>query len=293
MPHADFSEQNDPWDSFARELGAENEPLDEIAEAPTEEPAEDVGQEPVEVAAEEPAEEVAEEVAEEAGAEPEEGSVSWNFLAEELGIKDAGTEPVAAATPADEIFSDYTPTYIEPDSEDGPPANDDTEEEDAVDEFGQGLDGEDEQEPARRPRRRGRRRSGRGRSTRETPTDDSGGDSAEPTGAADDGTEENDAEGEEKPSRRRRSRRRGKRGGKERADGNDAEASEVPSEDSAESPEGDSDGAAKEGSKHRKIPTWGEAISVVVDANMTTRSKQPASKPAKGRRRKSKSKPKR
>ena len=45
MPHADFSEQNDPWDSFARELGAENEPLDEIAEAPTEEPAEDVGQE--------------------------------------------------------------------------------------------------------------------------------------------------------------------------------------------------------------------------------------------------------
>ena len=76
-------------------------------------------------------------------------------------------------------------------------------------------------------------------------------------------------------------------------DGNDAEASEVPSEDSAESPEGDSDGAAKEGSKHRKIPTWGEAISVVVDANMTTRSKQPASKPAKGRRRKSKSKPKR
>ena len=36
---------------------------------------------------------------------------------------------------------------------------------------------------------------------------------------------------------------------------------------------------SKEPSKHRKIPTWGEAISVVVDANIEAHAKKPANKP--------------
>ena len=113
-------------------------------------------------------------------------------------------------------------------------------------------------------------------------------------------SEEQEAEAEEKPNRRRRSRRRGRRGGKDRPDdkeegsadstaGEDGDAvsddGEVAEEEATDKP--------REGGKHRKIPTWGEAISVVVDANMSSRAKQPASKPTKGRRGRSKSKPKR
>ena len=97
---------------------------------------------------------------------------------------------------------------------------------------------------------------------------------------------------DEKPAKRRRSRRRGKRGGKERtenveavAGGDEADFGEDSEEDQAEE--------SKDASKHRKIPTWGEAIAVVVNANIESRGQAGSSKPARGRRGQTKAKPKR
>ena len=300
MPNADFSEQNDPWDSFAREISGEPEAPADPAESGSTEAPDETSAEPAPDAAEEPADDSVDAATTDPGneeaapveapeeeatpVEPAEGDVSWNFLAEELGIKDAGTEPTERTNPADELFSDYTPTVLE---EDEPSVQADVANEES--EFGEGVESESTDEAERpRRRRRGRRRSGRGRSTSEKSDDSDGnGGDLEATVAEEESAEENQSEAsEEKPARRRRSRRRGKRGGKERNDSPDVDDDD----DLGEEASGDE---SKEPSKHRKIPTWGEAISVVVDANIEAHAKKPANKPSKGRRSKAKPRSKR
>ena len=63
--------------------------------------------------------------------------------------------------------------------------------------------------------------------------------------------------------------------------------------DFGEESEQDSADEPKDASKHRKIPTWGEAIAVVVNGNIESRGQGGSSKPAKSRRGKKKAKPKR
>ena len=339
MPHPDFSEQSDPWDSFAREIGAEgtdaeadegasgavseseaensrsdavesdvSEPSDE-AQAAVEPSLDDAGDGDSDCEAEidapapeaADAETVTEEPAkEEAAVEPEEGAVGWNFLAEELGIRGSSEAPIAEENPADKLFADYTPTYIEPDAPSGDAVEEVEPEENVRDGFGDGLDSDSDagEDRPKRPRRRGRRRSGRRRGGK-TETER---ESAEATPAESGGEEESsratgEAESDEKSGRRRRPRRRGRRGGKERSPGEDVENADVDAEadeeagEEADVPtEDQAEGNTKEPVKHRKIPTWGEAISVVVEANIESRSKQPASKASKGRRGRSKSK---
>jgi len=318
MPNPDFSEQSDPWDSFARELGAEeatdaDESLSPEGDQVSDEVGEGQSQEAdveTEVPVNSPSPE-AESLPDDSDTskavvdqspqateptEPEEGSVDWNFLAQELGIKEAGDAPEPAENPADKLFADYTPSYIEPDEPDQDPADETRGDDPVEDGFSDGLVGESEvaEEKAKTPRRRGRRRSGRRRGDRNDAADGPNEDDAsESLIQASDEPETEEAESSEKTGRRRRPRRRGRRGGKERSgsDESTAEESEV---------KADSGGATdsveeepKEPVKHRKIPTWGEAIGVVVEANLESRSKQPNAKPAKSRRGRAKSKSKR
>ena len=335
MPHPDFSEQSDPWDSFAREIGAEGTEAEAdegasvaVPESETENSSSDAvesdgselsgevqaavepslddagdGDSDSEAEIDAPAPEAAgtetvteEPAKEEAAVQPEEGAVGWNFLAEELGIRGSDEAPVAEENPADKLFADFTPTHIEPDAPSGDAAEEAEPEESVSDGFGEGLaaDSDAGEERPKRPRRRGRRRSGRRRGGK-TETER---ESAEATPAESGGEEESsqatgEAESDEKSGRRRRPRRRGRRGGKERSPGDDVENADVDAEAVEEadgSTEDQAEENAKEPVKHRKIPTWGEAISVVVEANIESRSKQPASKPSKGRRGRSKSK---
>ena len=336
MPHPDFSEQSDPWDSFAREIGAEGAETDSsdgatVPEVETGTPEAETGTREAETVTSCPSTEAdtseappqsteiddsssagaadselktddgEEPLAEEAGAakadpEPEEGAVGWNFLAQELGIQEVGEAPVAQENPADKLFADYTPSYIEPETPSSETAEDVEPEDSGADGFGDGLglESDTEEQPAKRPRRRGRRRSGRRRGSKTESEADSTESSIEDRSVEDEvSSEASDAVSEEKSGRRRRSRRRGRRGGKERSPEEEVEKTESNSGSEAESDSGaqeEADEKPKEPVKHRKIPTWGEAISVVVEANLASRSKQPASKPTKGRRGRSKSK---
>jgi hypothetical protein len=164
--------------------------------------------------------------------------------------------------------------------------------------------------PRRRRRRRGRGRGGESRSphtdepasreqdrgaTRWSEDDNEG--SADDRESDDEGnrTDERDQEGEtgDRPPRRRRSRRgrgRGLSGGDSERDRRSSGAARAPSkhdedvddaEDDAESLHGglngladDDDGEASP-SSHKSIPTWQEAIGVMVETNMQSRKNSP------------------
>ncbi|MCG8584994.1 MAG: hypothetical protein MI757_09810, partial [Pirellulales bacterium] len=115
-------------------------------------------------------------------------------------------------------------------------------------------------------------------------------------------SEEAASQPEEKSGRRRR-RRRGRRGGKSRRggesegqpNGGESDVAEAESIDSArhdqedavvDEDDGDVEPQASEGSdrpKHRNIPTWPEAIGMIVDSNLESRSKSPSAERGRGR----------
>jgi len=145
--------------------------------------------------------------------------------------------------------------------------------------------------PLRRRRRR-RRRGGRGdnleaRSERET-DEDSDVEGAEVVEEAGDAGVEEDAD----VPRRRRRRRRGRSDRSEQADGAAASAPEAVDDEGMVNVSADENGGADEGSAeeqglepmpvHHKIPTWAEAIDVIVQTNSVTRAR---SRPPRGRRR--------
>jgi hypothetical protein len=68
--------------------------------------------------------------------------------------------------------------------------------------------------------------------------------------------------------------------GDEDLDADDLDADDVGLEDAHEEDAGEElgdeadDGSPGERAKHRKIPTWNEAVSLVVDVNMESRSRR-------------------
>jgi hypothetical protein len=93
-------------------------------------------------------------------------------------------------------------------------------------------------------------------------------------------TEETGEEIEERPRRRRRRRGRSRRGS-DRENRGERQAEESVSEDTDSASEEDTDSTSEFADedrsephiKHRKIPTWQEAISVLVDTNIKAREK--------------------
>ncbi len=144
---------------------------------------------------------------------------------------------------------------------------------------------EDEERPKRkRSRRRRRGRGGRKSETEQTtgeeaPVEEAAIEGAAGEGAAggeseDNGTDEAPSDEEKKP-RRRRSRRRSRRSENsedpvKRTDVEEAEGSDDEVSESCESSGRDSTG-------HRNMPTWSEALSVIVEANIENHSKTPSS----------------
>jgi ribonuclease E len=145
----------------------------------------------------------------------------------------------------------------------------------------------DDAEPAtrRRRRRRGRRRR------REDSADDApAGEDQEDAAEAGDVVDERDAEApaiasepdadseERRPKRRRRKRRRTPReANRETADADDTPSADDDEPDDSEDDDQDldDDDTAGEGvrPKHRRIPSWGEAIDHIVSNNMASRSR--------------------
>ena len=122
--------------------------------------------------------------------------------------------------------------------------------------------------------------------------DDAAVDSSD-TEVAEDSTEES----EEQPTRRRR-RRRGRRGGRGRgeskdqakdvaaqeSDGDTAVATVAAESDQAAASESEAPTEPKgDKTKHRSIPTWPEAIRMIVDSNLEARSKSPNASRSRGR----------
>lgn len=189
-----------------------------------------------------------------------------------------------------------------------------TEEGAAVEEFDSEL--AEEAPASERPkRRRGRRRRGRGRGGRDERPAEGGAprESARRSNVDDDEHDEDDVsvdesaeqessddeESREDRPRRRRSRRRGRgRGGKDdrapvaKTASADRDSEDIEDDDddddSAEQQGGlfdlggdeddDSDGGESGGQRanHRNLPTWSEALSVIIESNMAQRSKSPS-----------------
>ncbi len=183
----------------------------------------------------------------------------------------------------------------------------------AMDELDQTTDEDAELTPpaessetvSRRRRRRGRRRSGTGERERTAPpvseeNDDEPDMEMSDASDVDAETEEDEAgEAEEAAttSRSRRSRRRRRRPTRRETE-SDAPQDDVTVDDEADDDSDEDDGdddddeshASRAGgsrSKHQKIPTWEEAISVMVSNNMQSRSRSSSSKgkPRSSRRR--------
>lgn len=100
--------------------------------------------------------------------------------------------------------------------------------------------------------------------------------------------DEGSAEEHEKKRRRRRRRRRPRRRDdqldadkdnavEEKVNGTDAESSDADDETLSEAYDDDDNKPAKKG-KHRKIPTWEEAVSVIVENNLEARARNTGSK---------------
>ena len=166
-----------------------------------------------------------------------------------------------------EPFVDEVPTANDIDSEadedEGPPVEDEVAE-------------SDEPRPRRRRRRGGRRRR---RDVDRTDTAEvpatSGDVEVEPQGTAecdndaDSSGEPDEVVAVEEPRRRRRRRRRPAPSG---TDESSTEAEVV--ESAPEAPPSDGEGRTR--SKHKKIPSWSEAIGVIVTTNLNSREKTPS-----------------
>ncbi len=161
--------------------------------------------------------------------------------------------------------------------------------------LGETVDAEskDEAQPGRRRKRRRGRRRRRGQESEkqgderagergETVIEDEG--QAEASEELEEAAEAERPTTDERQGRRRRRRRRGS--GRDRTDdaaapserdSSDDEADTTDIDDDTESDAEDNQGGAgssgASGAKHRKIPTWQEAINVVISANMEGRSK--------------------
>lgn len=134
-------------------------------------------------------------------------------------------------------------------------------------------DEEDEERPKRKRSRR-RRRGGRGRKSPEeqTVTDETSEESPNELSS--------EASDEEEPSKPKRRRRRRPRSGEKR--GEAAETSESPDGELEDTELGEDDAPRRGRQRHRNIPTWSEAIGMIVDANLEQRAKSP-SKPQSSR----------
>jgi ribonuclease E len=174
-----------------------------------------------------------------------------------------------------------------------------------IDEFGNVVDERGEQTEEgeeQRPRRRRRRRRGRGRESarggageeRDSARDELDEEQSLTRDAEDESEEgdEGEAAGDEgdRPPRRRRRRRRGGRARddeeptRSRADvnGESGRADDEDDEDDAEgahaaaSDDEDDDGEDSPRDSHKNIPTWSEAISVMVETNLQSRRNAPS-----------------
>lgn len=162
-------------------------------------------------------------------------------------------------------------------------ASDVTEAEDAGGEqsIGEGEPSDETDEASEeRPRRRRRRRRGRRSEAEGEQSDAAEVEDGEVEVAAVSETsasDEEDDNGEDRPRRRRRRRRKPRRDADETSGDATAETGEL--EEAV-----DKDEDARANPKHRKIPSWAEAIDMIVQSNLTARAK---SKPSRGRRRSS------
>jgi len=132
-----------------------------------------------------------------------------------------------------------------------------------------------EQAKKRRPRRRrgrGGRGSGNQRSNKEPLSSDEAPAEEASAERVDQDSEKDDIEDQEKKPRRRRSPKRV--ASAETNEGKAAAASDH-DEDGADSPATPRT-AAKSRARHRNLPTWAEAIGVIVETNLQQRSKTPA-----------------
>jgi hypothetical protein len=177
-----------------------------------------------------------------------------------------------------------------------------------IDEFGNVVSGETEEleeGEERRPRRRRRRRRGRGREAargevgeerqpRRQEPDEFEEDRAAPREAEEEGAEEEEGEVEaigeegERPARRRRRRRRGGRArdaeepvaSRADANGESLQAEEDEEEEleaaHAGGREDEDEGDESVRDSHKNIPTWSEAISVMVETNLQSRKTSPS-----------------
>jgi ribonuclease E len=168
----------------------------------------------------------------------------------------------------------------------------------------EGEEGEGD-ETKKRPRRRRRGGRGRGRGRREDRAESTGDDdedsaeeSDESAEGEDEAVETTDSEGEERPEKRRRRRRggRGRSRSEEDSDTSEADDSQVRrriaahvGEDDGDSDDDDDEDSSEEArSGHRNLPTWNDAIGVIVEGNLAQRSKAPAKQqggPSRGRSR--------
>lgn len=151
---------------------------------------------------------------------------------------------------------------------------------------GDSADGEDGERPKRkRPRRR--RRGGRGRksSNEATVEENALGENVadeQDNGEATADTGESSEDGETRKPRRRRSRRRSRSGEKSEAtveksavDDDDDELEDALGDDEGKEDDDNPRGSNRR-QRHRNIPTWSEAIGMIVDANLEQRAKSPS-----------------
>jgi len=163
-----------------------------------------------------------------------------------------------------------------------------------------------------RRRRRGRRGKRSGREAKDSKAETSTGDEedgtdsdletiedvlVEPSGEGDESNR--DAESAAKRPKRKRRRRGGSKGAAKKAadedesgdtfddptdddDDDDDERSGAKSDKEDDEDEEDSKGGGDRG-KHRAIPSWGEAIGVIIEANLASRAKNPSSSAASSR----------
>lgn len=144
---------------------------------------------------------------------------------------------------------------------------------DSLDATASSEDDEDEEKPKRKRSRR-RRRGGRGRKSadEQTVTDETSEESSEELSAE---TSEDDEPAKPKRRRRRRSRSGEKRG-------EAAERGESPDGELEDTELGEDEAPRRGRQRHRNIPTWSEAIGMIVDANLEQRARSP-SKPQSSR----------
>ena len=198
---------------------------------------------------------------------------------------DRGISGEAARSAFDALFSDGASTwgsaFLEPAKRDEPKSKLDEPFEDefitSLDKPGDGADEGDETDRPKRKRSRRRRRGGKGRKSAAQQAE---GESASGDDPSSDGneqielTEEVSTEDTKKP-RRRRSRRGPRSEEAETASTGTSEFDDDFDEDESDG-EDRPRGGSRGRTRHRNLPTWSEAIGMIVDANLEQRAKSPS-----------------